>query len=174
MLAATPLGQAAGKLMLPKNSVGSAQLKTNAVTGLKVKNGSLQAADFKPGQLPAGPQGLQGPQGPKGTAGSVGPKGDAGVAGKPGAPGQPGAPGVSGWQQVFRPPVEIGPGFTNGNTATCPAGKKVLGGGYSASSTSLHVNYSQPTTDANWHVDAKNDGNQNETLVVMAICAAVG
>jgi hypothetical protein len=40
-LAATPVGQAAGKFVLGKNSVGTKQLKKNAVTGVKVKNGSL-------------------------------------------------------------------------------------------------------------------------------------
>lgn len=69
VLVATPLGQAASRLVVPKKSVGTAQLKKNAVTGAKVKNGSLLAADFKLGQLPAGPQG---PQGPKGDAGAPG------------------------------------------------------------------------------------------------------
>jgi hypothetical protein len=68
-LAATPIGQAAGRFVLAKNSVGTPQLKKNAVTSVKVKNGSLLAADFKLGQLPAGPQG---PQGPKGDAGAAG------------------------------------------------------------------------------------------------------
>jgi hypothetical protein len=87
----TPLGQAAGNLILARNSVGTAQLKKNAVTGakirkdavngVKVKNGSLLAADFKPGQLPAGPPG------PKGDPGPQGPKGDPGVQGQTGSPG---------------------------------------------------------------------------------------
>ena len=77
------VGYAAG--MLPKDSVGTAQLKkkavtgaklrTSAVTGAKVKDGTLMAADFKGGQLPAGPQG------PKGDSG---PKGDPGIQGLPG------------------------------------------------------------------------------------------
>jgi hypothetical protein len=74
VLAATPLGHAAGRLVLAKNSVGTKQLKKNAVTGAKVKNGSLLSADFKAGQLPSGPQGQKGdpgPQGPKGDAGSA-------------------------------------------------------------------------------------------------------
>jgi len=37
---------------VPVNSVGTAQLKANAVISSKVKNHSLLAADFKPGQLP--------------------------------------------------------------------------------------------------------------------------
>src|SRR6266511_4295158 len=56
LFGSTPLGHAAGKLILPRNSVGAAQLKKAAVTGAKVKDGSLAAADFAAGQLPAGPQ----------------------------------------------------------------------------------------------------------------------
>ena len=66
VLFATPLGQAASGLVLPKNSVGAPQLKQSAVTGLKVKNGSLTAADFKPGQLP---QALPGPRARRATPG---------------------------------------------------------------------------------------------------------
>jgi hypothetical protein len=47
---------------LPRNSVGTAQ----------VKNGSLLRADFKAGQVPAGPRGAAGPQGPAGPAGPAG------------------------------------------------------------------------------------------------------
>lgn len=39
-------------LALPVNSVGTPQLKPNAVTSPKVRNHSLLAVDFKPGQLP--------------------------------------------------------------------------------------------------------------------------
>jgi hypothetical protein len=56
-------------IKLPANSVGTAQLKKDAVTSLKVKNGSLLAGDFKAGQIPAGPQGPDGSPGPAGPAG---------------------------------------------------------------------------------------------------------
>jgi hypothetical protein len=39
-------------LNVPLNSVGTPHLKANAVVTAKVKNGSLLAVDFKPGQLP--------------------------------------------------------------------------------------------------------------------------
>lgn len=116
---ATPLGQAAGRLVLPKNSVGAAQLKKsavsgkklaakavtsaklapNAVTGAKVADGTLQAADFQPGHLPHGPQGPRGdrgPQGAKGDPGIQGPKGDQGIQGMQGIQGYPGAKGAKG------------------------------------------------------------------------------
>ena len=54
-------------ITLPANSVGTAQLKKDAVTSLKVKNGSLLSADFKAGQVPAGATG------PAGAAGAAGP-----------------------------------------------------------------------------------------------------
>jgi hypothetical protein len=65
---------------LPKNSVGTKQ----------VRNGSLLAKDFKAGQLPAGATGATGPQGPQG------PKGDTGAAGATGAQGPKGDTGAQG------------------------------------------------------------------------------
>jgi hypothetical protein len=67
---------------LPANSVGTAQLKKNAVTSLKVKNGSLLSADFKAGQIPAGPAGPAGAAGTAGAAGPAGPFPDALPSGK--------------------------------------------------------------------------------------------
>ncbi|HYG97246.1 MAG TPA: hypothetical protein VD741_09085, partial [Solirubrobacterales bacterium] len=61
--------------VLPKNSVGTKQLKKNAVTGAKVKDGSLRKQDFRAGELPAGPQGPTGPAGPAGAPGQPGPRG---------------------------------------------------------------------------------------------------
>jgi hypothetical protein len=60
VLGATPVGHAASKLVLGKGSVGTSQLKKNAVTSAKVKNHSLLAVDFKKGQLSSGPQGPKG------------------------------------------------------------------------------------------------------------------
>ncbi len=70
-------------VVLPANSVGKKQIKKNAVTGAKVKNRSLVAADFKANQLPAGPAGAAG------APGAQGPKGDKG---EPGADGSPDSP----------------------------------------------------------------------------------
>jgi len=53
---------------LPLNSVGTAQLKNNAVVSSKVKDGSLLGKDFAAGQLTAGAAGPAGPAGPAGTA----------------------------------------------------------------------------------------------------------
>ena len=75
LFAMTGAGYAAG--MLGPNTVGTKQLKKNAVISSKVKNGSLLGADFKAGQLPQGPQGPQGAQGPQGIQGPGGPAGIA-------------------------------------------------------------------------------------------------
>lgn len=63
---------------LPRNSVGTPQLKAEAVTGAKVRDRSLTARDFAADQVPAGARGPAGP---------------AGLAGPPGEPGEPGAAG---------------------------------------------------------------------------------
>jgi hypothetical protein len=63
-------------LKLPKNSVGSKQIKSNAVTSPKVKARSLRLSDFNA----AARAGLRGSQGPQGLGGPQGPKGDTGAA----------------------------------------------------------------------------------------------
>src|SRR3954451_23950596 len=52
---------------LPRNSVGSAQVKPNALTGADIRNGSLASKD-----LAASARGLRGPRGPQGPPGSAG------------------------------------------------------------------------------------------------------
>jgi hypothetical protein len=155
----TPLGHAAGNLILARNSVGSAQLKPSAVTGaklkknavtsLKVKNGSLLAADFKAGQLPAGPKGDKGD------------KGDAGPV------------GISGVEIVIGPLVSLNPGESGGAAAQCPAGKKVLGGG-GGSEGNISISNSGPSTDHQWGINAKNNEAFAVDIAGYAVCAKLG
>src|SRR2546423_10995149 len=84
-------GYAAG--ILPAGSVGTPQLKNDAVVSAKVKNHSLLAVDFRSGQLPAGGQGPPGPAGPAGAQGPAGPAGPTGPAGSQGPGGSQGPPG---------------------------------------------------------------------------------
>jgi hypothetical protein len=65
---------AVAQQVIPRNSVGTAQLKNNAVNTRKVANRSLRAIDFARGQIP------RGPAGPAGAAGPAGPAGPAGAA----------------------------------------------------------------------------------------------
>jgi hypothetical protein len=60
-------GTSYAAIQLPANSVGTKQLKKNAVTGKKVKNRSLRAVDFAAGQLPKGEKGDKGDPGPAGA-----------------------------------------------------------------------------------------------------------
>jgi hypothetical protein len=65
-------------LKLPRNSVGSKQLKANAVKSAKVKDTSLLRDDVAAGQLRAGPAG---PGGQRGLNGDKGPRGKTGAPG---------------------------------------------------------------------------------------------
>ena len=74
-------GTAYAVTALPKNSVGTAQIKKDAVTGAKIKAGSIDATDLRPGVL---------------LSGASAAKGDTGAAGATGAPGATGAAGDTG------------------------------------------------------------------------------
>lgn len=52
-----------------RNSVGTAQLRNDAVTSAKVRDGSLTGSDLAPGSLLAGARGPRGPEGPAGPRG---------------------------------------------------------------------------------------------------------
>jgi hypothetical protein len=141
---------------LPRNSVGTAQLRKGAVTAAKIKVRSLTAADLARGQLQTGPRGAAGPQGPIGSgaagpagldgapgalglagpAGPVGPQGPAGFAGDKGPTGPTGAPGTSGADAALHyARVDIDDSFPKDNALqiydlACPTlGQIVVGGG---------------------------------------------
>jgi hypothetical protein len=145
-------------VILPKNSVGAKQLQKNSVTGLKVMDHSLVAADFKAGQLPAGPQGATGAEGPKGD------KGDRGDTG---------APGISGYQ-VVSTVANVASGQIGFATAFCPAGKTALAGGFGTLG-GMEITASGPTPNHNgWIVAAFNNAAHSQSMSVGAVCAKVG
>jgi collagen triple helix repeat protein len=80
-----------------------------------------------------GPAGLQGAQGPMGPAGAQGPQGPVGLTGPKGPEGIPGPEGPSGPITGLER-VQVNAPFDTTATkevqADCPAGKKVVGGGY--------------------------------------------
>ena len=99
-------------ISLPAGSVGTKQLKRNAVISSKVKNGSLLRRDFRAGQIPAGA---------RGPAGATGPQGFTGATGATGAQGPTGATGAAG-------PTSFAEFFAlmpPDNAATVPAGSAV-------------------------------------------------
>ena len=151
----TPVGHAAASMVIPKGSVGTDELKAGAVTGAKIRNGTLTAAKFKAGTLLAGPQGAQG------AAGPAGPQGPSGPA------------GLSGFQVVAATPVAIGAGQQLSSIASCPAGKKAIGGTASTSNQPLAFRWLGPAAGSDFLATAKNIGTAPDTLYVQAICVTV-
>jgi hypothetical protein len=98
---------------LPKNSVGSRQ----------VRNGSLLAGDFKAGQLPRGDTGAPG------AKGDIGPVGATGETGPPGPQGKSGVAGVTDFI-VRRSSAPIqGSGGRALFQVQCAPGERAVGGG---------------------------------------------
>lgn len=96
------LGGVSYAATLPRNSVGSGQLRAGAVTRAKLAKGVRQQLAAK------GKAGPRGAQGERGAAGAAGPQGERGATGAQGAAGVAGAPGVAGAQGVPGPQGEQG------------------------------------------------------------------
>jgi Collagen triple helix repeat (20 copies) len=178
VLGYTPLGQAAQRIIVPVNSVGSAQLKAGAVTGGKIRNGTLTSAKFAAGQIPAGPKGDTGAQGPKGDTGAPGAKGD------PGAQGPKGDPGLANLvTRVGSKFINPGPGSEE-TSISCLAGERAVGGGgaFTQASVGDTLVYSAPggasgladtgETPTKWWVGAHNGAAISKMLRVFVICAS--
>jgi hypothetical protein len=93
---------------LGKNSVGSKQIKDDAIKSRDVKGNTLTGADVNESKLtlpqgPVGPRGPQGLQGPQGSPGAPGQDGEDGVDGVDGEDGEDGAPGPPGSSVIARP-----------------------------------------------------------------------
>jgi hypothetical protein len=86
----------AASQLVPKQSVGSAQIKKGAVTPGKLSSAAKETMTGAVG--PVGPKGDTGPQGLPGIHGDTGPKGETGAKGDPGVAGVPGDPGAKGEQ----------------------------------------------------------------------------
>jgi len=120
LLGSTPLGHAlvsqvprnsVGPLQIKRNAVGPQKIAPNAVRTSHVLDGSLLSADFKPGQIPAGPRGEKGDKGDKGDRGS---------------------PGIA-EREVVTANTPSSSTSPKNITAKCPAGKQPMGGGTSIS-----------------------------------------
>jgi hypothetical protein len=173
-------GTAYAATTLPKNSVGSAQLKANAVTSDKVRDGALLRKDFKAGQLLAGPRGPTGAPGAQGPAGPPGPQGPAGSTGATGAPGAQGPPGgfdLAKVSYVTGPTFAVPPtttGLIVGNDTPCPTGNKAIGGGYTIlSADTVRVVSSEPFgTGSGWSMGFTNNSASSVNVHITAVCAA--
>ena len=106
---------------LGKNTVGSKQLKKEAVTLAKINTSAKNALKGQAGQT--GAQGLQGLQGLAGKPGDRGPQGERGLQGLQGTPGLSGL-------QVVTGNVAASTATPKSVTVSCPAGKKVISSGF--------------------------------------------
>ena len=168
-------GTSYAAVTLPRNSVGTKQLRNGAVVSSKVRNHSLLARDFKRGQLPRGPVGPAGPAGPPGPKGPAGP------------PGSSGNLAVS----VHEADAAVGPGRRAFAIAACQSGQRAVGGGVyladstpdnqdaimrnapvvSTGGTAFKLLAAGQTPNA-WYGQAYNAGTNGATVHVYVICAA--
>jgi Collagen triple helix repeat (20 copies) len=130
-----------------------------------------------------GATGATGPAGPQGAAGADGAAGLQGPQGDPGPQGAQGAPGPSDSQVLGAVSGTSSAGLTAGQsyslTSTCPAGKKILGGGYTyslstaAQANRVSVNPYPSAADA-WTVTVRVNQNVGGavtiSLAVYAVC----
>lgn len=159
---------------LPVGSVGTKQLKKGAVTGPKVRKGSLLASDFKPGQIPPG---AEGPPGPKG---------------------EPGAAGATSAVTRYGPDVDLPASSGSFSYAACRPGEALTGGGYDFAGsgsgrpigTSYYVTLDRPNVEeefmgtpsypapsdgspaTGWAVGMENDTGSEFSFRAYAICAS--
>jgi hypothetical protein len=134
----------AASTLVPRNSVGSAQIINHSVK--KVDLGT---------PLPRGARGPQGPQGPQGNQGAVG----IATVGSTAGPATGMCANGGGSCQV------------GSSTAECPSGSVVVGGGYVSSSVDVVVPYALRVTGTTYGVIAINYTATPETIQAQAICA---
>ena len=154
-------------VVLPRNSVGTIHLKKGAVTSPKVRDKSLRLLDFAPTER------LK-LKGATGNAGPPGPKGDKGDRGDPGPQGPA---GLTGLERVTASSC-CNSNSSQAVTASCPAGKKVVGGGGFATTAPATVVLfrSEPLADlSGWQAAGKETVSTTGTWGVgaFAVCANV-
>jgi hypothetical protein len=165
---------------LPRNSVGTSQIRKGAVTGgkvcknaittVKVKNGSLLGKDFRAGQLPAGPKGDKGDPGLQGPQGPAGPRGE---------PGQPGRDGIA-RPTVVRTTFTFPAGAKGAVDIPCGASMAATGGGFRINpGGSPAVDGSEPRPDVAgslpnaWRITVDNSGQPLSSVTLFAVCTPV-
>ncbi|MEU1199764.1 hypothetical protein ABZ446_26550 [Streptomyces sp. NPDC005813] len=86
----------------------------------------------------------------------------------------PAAPGVSGYEVVTQADVPIDPNGSSAATVQCPAGKNVIGGGFTSNLPALYAFSSGPTSaNTSWQVFMHNTANVPASYSAYALCADV-
>ena len=124
-------GTSYAAVKLGRNAVKGSNIAPGAVTSPKVKNGSLLAADFAPGQLPVGPAGPTGARGAQGIQG---------IPGTPGTNGKDGAPGARGPSDVYFRYSSSGELSSAAMTPTTVLSRQIPAGSYLLSGSMVVAN----------------------------------
>jgi hypothetical protein len=158
-------GGAYAAVKLPRNSVGSVQIKNGAVTPQKVA-GSTRAV-FR---------GQTGPQGPKGATGPQGPQGNAGPPGRDGST-----------KVVERQTAKsTSTGSNDSAVVQCQSGEVATGGGWDFDSGNVAnfltfgdgpvkadgTDAGPGQTPTGWHVSVYNNSGSTDGWHVYVICAS--
>ncbi|WP_204369269.1 DNRLRE domain-containing protein, partial [Methylocucumis oryzae] len=120
----------------------------------------------------AGPEGPKGDKGETGLKGDKGDKGDTGAQGSKGDTGATGSPGISGYQ-IIRVNGTVSSAFSPllNHTASCPSGKRVLGGSCQNITTESTVTGSR--AGSNFYSCNYATSGLNESVQTSVICANV-
>lgn len=179
VVAISAIALAAPGAGVPKAPKVKVKCPTKVLGGKKVTSRLL-------GRLPQGPRGDQGPRGQKGQ------KGEKGQRGEVGPKGAAGTNGVSGYEVVNQTFKEVFiensggmRGLSEVKTVSCPAGKRVVGGGTNLGTNptqngqqrSVTVSLNGPNgAGTAWSVQLFNNetigGGTSIDLQVYAICAS--
>jgi hypothetical protein len=149
-------GTSYAAVSLPRNSVGTKQLRDNAVTSPKIRDFSLRVWDFKRGQLP------RGPAGPVGPAGQLGPLTVRATSTM--------VPGNAAGNGLYS---------TRAIQVTCQSGERAVAGGTSwstdANAEELVTVYSRPLMEdgrpLGWRARGGTDVSGDRIFNVQVLCA---
>ena len=170
-------GTSYAAVTLPRNSVGSMQIRNHAVTLAKLNPKALSRLHGVAGVIgPTGATGATGAQGANGAQGATG------ATGTQGPKGDPGPSGVGKTLTVRRNATDIPSGVLVQEQAACSPGEVAVGGGASAgagdgsgnSGVSLQTNRPTPTsgTPTGWLAIAENETAVTVHFTVYAVCAS--
>ena len=129
---------------------------TVVITSKDIKNGTIQTLDISAKAKNA----LKGNRGPVGARGLTGAQGPAGAAGAQGPP------GIQSLQVVINT-ISVAPSTTGDITATCPAGRGAVSGGFIfAGIVGASFN-----TGTGWRVAGFNDLTEATDISAVAYCS---
>lgn len=142
-------------------TITGSSIKDSTITGKDVKNKSLTPKDFRGS--------VRGPRGFEGETGAPGPQGPQGAQG-------PAGPSAISAISTQRGGTTVAPFDADGGIIYCPAGQKVISGGFTAISADGEVFVSQATSDrSGWMLLLDNlESSVSGELDGEAYCAETG